>query len=374
MVKIYCGEQCTNIEAVKLRAMTAKEAVAAASKLGDKSAILTRCGRVLAPDTLLQDIGDNDILRIVHREIVSDGVNQEDVLNFDKNFTDVHRHIKRINDEPNDDGISLAIFLQKIHDFINSDKGKAKIQEKFGEGLRKDATAMAVLQDAALLSAFFISDTPEIRQFHREHPLISKLTKEIASMVDTEGRAPWQRELMQNANNPQLQMDLLQQLMGTAGNNWAPNQRQGQGGQASQNQAAGQVQAQAGGQRGVRGQAPAAQQNIITPQMLINALASVGAGPSASSNVSPSSSNVNTAVPSTPPTSGNSAAATTTTPTSSGTTPRQEKDPRMIVYSTQLKQLHEFGFTDDDINLSVLDATSGDVNATLNILAEMLGQ
>ena len=116
---------------------------------------------------------------------------------------------------------------------------------------------MAVLQDAALLSAFFISDTPEvtnltkiksvsvfqnqrnffqfqcvefewgikqinsfqnknhisnstpflqIRQFHREHPLISKLTKEIASMVDTEGRGPWQRELMQNANNPQLQM------------------------------------------------------------------------------------------------------------------------------------------------------------------------
>ncbi|PAV73861.1 hypothetical protein WR25_16050 [Diploscapter pachys] len=338
MVKIYCGAQCTDIEAARLRAMTAKEAVTAASKLGDKSAILTRCGRVLAPDTLLQDIGDNDILRIVHREIVSDGVNQEDVLNFDKNFTDVHRHIKRINDEPNDDGISLAIFLQKIHDFINSDKGKAKIQEKFGEGLRKDATAMAVLQDAALLSAFFISDTPEIRQFHREHPLISKLTKEIASMVDTEGRGPWQRELMQNANNPQLQMDLLQQLMGIAGNNWAPNQRQGQGGQANQNQAAGQAQAQAqaGGQRGVRGQAPATQQNIITPQMLINALASVGAGPSASSNVSPSSSNVNTAVPSTPPTSANSGVATTI-PTSSGTTPGQEKDPRMIVYSTQAR-------------------------------------
>lgn len=38
MVKIYCGEQCTDIEAAKLRAMTAKEAVAAASKLGDKSA------------------------------------------------------------------------------------------------------------------------------------------------------------------------------------------------------------------------------------------------------------------------------------------------------------------------------------------------
>ena len=58
--------------------------------------------------------------------------------------------------------------------------------------------------------------------------------------------------------------------MGTAGNNWVPNQRQGQGGQANQNQAVGQ--AQAGGQRGAQGQAAptAVQQNIITPQMLIN--------------------------------------------------------------------------------------------------------